>query len=418
MHPGARHLADGEEARHRGASVEVGGDAAHPIVRRRGDRYGFARPVDAVATQLGVDGGKALGEEVGAERSRVETDGPPALRGHRVGDAAGHDVTRRELGIRMHVDHEPVSGVVDEHCTLAAHGLGDEEVHLSRERRGVELVELEVGDGRARPHRRGETVAGGEGRVGGVREQLPGAAGGEDDGVGGEHGPAAIGVPYPGTGDPRRATVGRSGIRQLQVDEEGVLENADAALANPRDERRRDRGPGGVTTGAEHSRVRVCGLEGEREGLPVTVELDARGDQVGDSIGAFGAQHAHSVRVGEPRPGDEGVGNVGDDRVRSRGDRGHPTLGPPGVAIAERPLRDQRDVVRARRTQCCCEARDAGPHHDHGALCRGAHDQTRTAGRAASIRSRARRAGSTSAPATVIRLTTSPATSRSSTQAR
>jgi hypothetical protein len=76
---GAGDLTDGEEAEERGATEEVGADAAHPVVGcgRNGDRLGV--PVETASTGCSVDGGEAFGEEVRAmfcgEDGGVEQDG-------------------------------------------------------------------------------------------------------------------------------------------------------------------------------------------------------------------------------------------------------------------------------------------------------------------------------------------------------
>ena len=50
----------------------------------------------------------------------------------------------------MDVLHETAPIGVEEHGALAANGFGDEKITGHREGRGVELIELEVGELRAR----------------------------------------------------------------------------------------------------------------------------------------------------------------------------------------------------------------------------------------------------------------------------
>ena len=74
---------------------------------------------------------------------------------------------------------------VDDGGALAAQRLGEQRhrVVAHRQRRGVELDELEVGEPRAGARRHSEPVAGGLDRVGGARIDAAEAAGGEDDGL-------------------------------------------------------------------------------------------------------------------------------------------------------------------------------------------------------------------------------------------
>ena len=51
----------------RGAAVEVGADAAHPVVRGGGYGDGSGGPVEVAGAGGGVDGGEALGQVVGAD---------------------------------------------------------------------------------------------------------------------------------------------------------------------------------------------------------------------------------------------------------------------------------------------------------------------------------------------------------------
>ena len=77
-------------------------------MRGRGDRDGSRAQSNPAARTRAVDAGEPFGEVVGAERCRIEDDRAAALRGHLGGDPAGDDVARGELGVRVHVEHEPV----------------------------------------------------------------------------------------------------------------------------------------------------------------------------------------------------------------------------------------------------------------------------------------------------------------------
>ena len=125
-----------------------------------------SKPVLAAA---GVMPGNRCARNSRAERRRVQQHRGAAASRHLGGDPAGDDVARGELGVGVHVEHEPAAVGVEQHRALAAHRLGDEEVAGRRERRGVELVELQVGERRSGPQRGGDAVAGGDRGVRGVR---------------------------------------------------------------------------------------------------------------------------------------------------------------------------------------------------------------------------------------------------------
>ncbi len=183
VNAGAGDLADGEEAGEIGTAKGVGLDAAHPVVGGGGDGDGVVRPFEAGAGARGVDGGEALGEEVCAKVGSVEQDGLVVLETHLGGDAAGDDVTGGEFGVGVNALHEACAVKRAEDGAVAANGFGDEEASLSRQCRRVELVELEVRELGAGAEGEGYAVAGGYGGICRVREEVPGAAGGEEDGV-------------------------------------------------------------------------------------------------------------------------------------------------------------------------------------------------------------------------------------------
>ena len=83
-------------------------------------------PVEA-RTQAGcIDGGKTLREKLRAERRGVEHDGLTTLPGHLLGDAARDDITRRQLGIWVHVLHEAMAIGSPQHGAVAADGFRDQ----------------------------------------------------------------------------------------------------------------------------------------------------------------------------------------------------------------------------------------------------------------------------------------------------
>ena len=67
------------------------------------------------------------------------------------GDAARHDVTRRELCIGMNGPHEPLAGIVEQQGTGASKRLGQQGkgIGFDCERGRVKLHEFEVGEAQA-----------------------------------------------------------------------------------------------------------------------------------------------------------------------------------------------------------------------------------------------------------------------------
>ena len=178
------------------------------------------------------------------------------------------------------------------------------------------------------------------------------------------------------------------------------------------------------------------GLETLHEvAVGVAVEGDAERDELADAGRPLVDEHAHGLGVAEARAGDERVADVVLGAVVGEHHAGDAALRVAGVGVLEHVLRHEGDAASALHgVQRDGEPGDAAADDDgvDGRLVvastlgdRGgrheAFSQSATGaagGLAASIRSRARRAGSATSAGTVMRLSTSPATSPSSTHAR
>ena len=157
---GAGTLADRVEPGHGGAAVEVGGHAAHRVVRGRRDGDRLASPGRSPPRRARR---RCWGSApMSTERMSSWTEAaPPALQ--LALDRQRHLVARRQLV------HEPLAVGVEQGGALAAHGLGDEEPvagPVAHQRGGVELRELEVGEVGARRVRERQSHAHRAGRVG------------------------------------------------------------------------------------------------------------------------------------------------------------------------------------------------------------------------------------------------------------
>ena len=181
MDAGAGDLARGPEPGHPRAALEVHVDTAHVVVRGRGHGNRTNARVEAVQPAGLEHGREPLRERLPHRVARVEEGA--AARGERGPEGPRDYVAGLELGLRPGVGQEPSAVGVDERRPGAAQRLGEERHRVGPHVEGgrVELDELEIGEARARAPGEGEAVAGGLGRVGGAREDLADAAGGEDD---------------------------------------------------------------------------------------------------------------------------------------------------------------------------------------------------------------------------------------------
>ena len=93
MHAVARAFANCEQAVQRRATVEVGGDAAHRVVRRRGDRDQIASGIEPRTLQRR----RNVREVRHVDPAEVEEDAGVGVRAHDVLDRQRDLVTRGQL---------------------------------------------------------------------------------------------------------------------------------------------------------------------------------------------------------------------------------------------------------------------------------------------------------------------------------
>ena len=163
------------------------------------------------------------------------------------------------------------------------------------------------------PQRHRDAVAGRHRRVGGDREALAGAAGGERRVAGADldaAAPSASSATHAGgTGRPRRAGRGRASAR-------GPRRVVDAHRG---DQGPLDLGAGGVAAGVDDPGDGVAALRvrASGRGLAVAgaVEHRAERDELADPVGALGHEDPHRVGVAQAGAGGERVGEVELGRV-------------------------------------------------------------------------------------------------------
>ena len=332
VHSGAGDLADGVEPGHRGAAPGVGRDAAHPVVRGGRHRDRLAGPVDARPRGRPRRWSGTAGRGTrrrGAVASRNTGAPPCAAISH--GDPAGDDVARCELGVRMHVHHEPLAGGVAQHGSLAADGFGDQERCPGPRARSGGTGRTPGRRARRRRAGRGDPVAGRHRGVGRVRVELPGAAGGEDDRVGRQ-----LGVPSAQQHARRRERRRRStsDLRQERVlDDPGRRGPHRAHQGRARSPRRsRPRRRAAPARASARPPARGPGRRPSRS----KATPNAMRSRMRSGPSAQSTLHRVAL-VAEPGAGAQGVGDVRLDGVVREQRCGDPALGVAGVALRERP---------------------------------------------------------------------------------
>ena len=133
-----------------------------------------------------VHGGEALSQELALQMARVQPHVVGLVPVEHPLHVPHHHVPRSQLRPRMRPHHEPLPRVVEQVGALAPQSLGQQQggILAAVEGRGMELHELHVPHHRAGPVGHGVPVAGGHPGVGGVREDLAGAATGQHHGPG------------------------------------------------------------------------------------------------------------------------------------------------------------------------------------------------------------------------------------------
>ena len=278
-----------------------------------------------------------------------------ALLLHAAHDALGDDVAGRELGQLVLARHEADAVGVDEVGALAAYRLGDQR-----------LLALGVGargrapwggTGRTRgretsapgAQRERHAVAGGDGRVGGGREDLAHAAGGEDHGGGVDGADAVVlALAHDVQGDAGRAAVG---VRE-QVEDEGVLDRARCPARVTASTRAREISAPVASPPAWAMRRRWWPPSRVSSSSPSgrLVEVGAGLDQPAYGVRALGDEEPYGLLVAQARAGDQGVVQVLLGGVALAEGRGDAALGPAGGAVVEAGLGDddRREAGRRR----------------------------------------------------------------------
>ena len=240
--------------------------------------------------------------------------------------------------MRVHVGHESAPAGVAQDRALAAHGLAHkgQRAVAERERRGVELHQLEVGERGAGPGREGRPVGRRPRGVGGARVEPTHAARGERDGARG-----ALAHP-PARAD--RAQPGGAPVADEDLRGPLALGELDARVGAQRGRQgRHDVGPGRVAARVHDAGRRVGALAREAQPAAAAIEDDPSRQELGHLGRPLPADRRRRLGVAQARAGLQRVAQVGRDRVAAVDRRRDAALGPAGAPVAELPLRDDHD---------------------------------------------------------------------------
>mmetsp|Transcript_1687 Transcript_1687/g.3225 ORF Transcript_1687/g.3225 Transcript_1687/m.3225 type:complete len:235 (+) Transcript_1687:876-1580(+) len=183
MHAGAGGLPDGVQPTHGGLAIQVGEDAAHPVVRSGGNRDALGVHVDAPGAAELDEVRKAVLDLVARQVPQVQIHARSAGRLQVEEDGPAHRAARRKLTCRVVVEHKATTLLVDDVRAFSPHGLGDQGggCSFAAEGGGVELHKLEIAEQGAGSPADGGAVAGYGSWVGRRVVHLPAAARSHND---------------------------------------------------------------------------------------------------------------------------------------------------------------------------------------------------------------------------------------------
>ena len=217
----------------------------------------------------------------------------------------------------------------------------------------MELHELEIRDAGAGLERHRHPVARRDGRIGGLAEDVAGAARRQQRPHGAGGGDHTVAV-----------HVGRAHAHaafDVHRHRQRVVEDADSRVAGDAPPQHASNfAPGGVAR-MQHPADAVRGLASQRR-LPVgiAVEIGTPRQQFVDVAGPVGHQHPHRVRIAQAVAGGDGVARVQVRRVVRPHRRRHTALGITGVALTGVGLGQNGHLAGLRQRQC-------GPQAGHAA---------------------------------------------------
>ena len=185
--------------------------------------------------------------------------------------------------------------LVEQYRAFSSDGFGDEEVFANGHGRGVELIELKIGDLRSGTQCGGQSIAGGHGGIGGVRVESARTARGEDHarrvdcaGFG-----FAVHAPHdePHAGD--------MPVAHNQIVQKRVLKHVDAPiLTNHGAHIEFEHLAGGVPSGVHHAGTAVRGFEpAQHRTVLAAIHMPSGGDEFAHAARPLIGEHVHCGAV-------------------------------------------------------------------------------------------------------------------------
>ena len=279
--------------------------------------------------------------------------------------------------------------LIEQHRAFATDGFRDEEMLAHGHGRGMELVELQIGHLGSGADRRGQSVTRRYRRIGGVRVQTSGAAGGEHHTVRihDTRLDAVLVVPH------RQTHTGHVTVAHQHVVQERVLEHGDVRIGfyHGGNVEFQDLS-GGIPSGVHHTGAAVRGFEAAQHvAFTITVHMPSVPDEFAHAASAFVGQYADGGAVAQSMARCHGVGRMQRRRIIIEDRGGHASLGVVCVRFDELVLAYEQHLLgmtsavpgdrraaavgqslaaetfvtrrRERRAQACDARSD---HNDHG----------------------------------------------------
>ena len=395
MHARAGHLAGRIEARDAASALQIRGDTAHCVVRRRVHGRGRRGDVDAIAQTGFIDPGEAVPNEGRIARGEIQPDVRRAGAVHFRDDGARDHVPGRQILQFVITAHEGLAFAVAQNGAFATQRLRQEEARgvIQMQSRGMKLDEFDIADPRAGTPRHGDAISGGDVGIGGFFEHAAQTAGGQQDRAG-PHVAEAILLFLENHG------AGRAIAREQQIGNRGIAFELHVRQRGSFFEQcARDFATRGIPVRMQDPVAAVGALAGKGEAETVAIELGAPVDQILNIRRALFDQRVHRRLIAEAVTGIERVLFVERDLIVVTERDRDAALCVFGGGLPKRVLGDYQNAARLRQFNGRAESGDAGADDKKIAVCRQTPILTtggrggRGAGAVGAVRYATRRAG-------------------------
>ncbi len=368
MQPGTGGFADGVEARQLGPCGNVGDHTAAGEVCGRHYGNPLLRDIDAQLKTALVDIGKVFAQEAGRAMGDVEIDAIDAVLFHFEVDGAGDDIARGQLGARVVVGHESGTVRQAQQGTFASDRLGDQEGLRLRvvEAGGVELDELHVRHAATGTPGHGHAIAGGGVGIGGVEVGLAGTTSGQHRMRGTERDDMVM-LDVEDIGAPAALARQPEFMARDQVDSDVMFEHRDVAVVSNLLGQGLLYGSASGIGGVDDATMAVAAFA--RQVKPQFGFIPREGDALIDQPAHGGIAVFDDIARGgfvtQAGTGDQGVVDMGFDRVGGVEHGGNAALCPRGGRVFELAFGDQRYIVGRGKAQGKGLSRQAATEDEH-----------------------------------------------------